>query len=54
MQYAEGDFPRALMLYLKASEAGYDLAQANAAWMLGQNQGIPSGQSARDFVEPGL
>lgn len=41
------------MGYLKASELGYEKAQANAAWILSQNQGIPLGDSATSYVQPG-
>ena len=50
----EGRTDLALMGYLKASELGYQRAQANAAWILNQNQGIPSGQSATSYVQPGI
>ncbi len=53
MQFAEGRHDWALLGYLKASEAGFELAQANAAWMLSHDYGIPPGQSARSYVEPG-
>ena len=53
MQIAEGRYDWALLGYLKASEAGYELAQANAAWMLGQGYGLPVDQSASGHVEPG-
>ena len=49
----EGRADLALMGYLKASELGYQRAQANAAWILSQNRGIPSGQSATSYVQPG-
>ena len=52
-QFAEGRYDWALLGYLKASEAGYELAQANAAWMLGQGYGLPVDQSASGHVEPG-
>ena len=32
--FFEGDFDKALLLYLKAAEMGMELGQANAAWML--------------------
>lgn len=43
----------ALLGYLKASELGYEEAQANAAWILSQNQGLLPGQSATNYVRPG-
>ena len=49
----EGKADLALLGYLKASELGYEKAQANAAWILSQNQGIPAGQSATSYVQPG-
>lgn len=53
VQFAEGRHDWALLGYLKASEAGYELAQANAAWMLSHDFGIPPEQSARSYVEAG-
>ena len=52
-QFMEGRADLALMGYLKASELGYQRAQANAAWILSQNKGIPPGQSATSYVQPG-
>lgn len=53
MQYARGRHDLALLGYLKASELGFEAAQVNVAWMLSQNQGIPAGQSAIGYVQPG-
>jgi hypothetical protein len=53
VQYARGRHDLALLGYLKASELGYEVAQVNVAWLLSQNQGIPVGQSAISYVQPG-
>ncbi|KAK9842449.1 hypothetical protein WJX81_000710 [Elliptochloris bilobata] len=37
--WAAGDAPAALLAYLRGAEAGLELAQANAAWMLGRGLG---------------
>lgn len=53
LQYTKGRSDLALMGYLRASELGYEKAQANVAWLLSHNEGIPSGQSATNFVQQG-
>ena len=53
LQYLKGRADLALMGYLQASELGYEKGQANAAWILSQDEGIPSGQSATSYVKPG-
>ena len=40
--FFEGDFDKALLLYLKAAEMGMELGQANAAWMLSSWVRLPA------------
>lgn len=53
MQYMRGRYDLALLGYLKASELGYERAQANVAYMLSHNEGLPPDHSATGYVQPG-
>ncbi|KAK9842763.1 hypothetical protein WJX74_002011 [Apatococcus lobatus] len=44
--FFEGDFDKALLLYLKAAEMGMELGQANAAWMLSHGYGYDKAGAA--------
>ena len=40
--YEDGDMETALVLYMMAAEQGYEIAQANVAWILDENKSIIS------------
>lgn len=46
LQYEEGNYGTALGMYLRLAEAGYEVGQSNAAWMLQRGYGIDSAGAA--------